>query len=72
MPYGELLFYLIREKGVHIYDGFPCFLTMAHTDNDVEIIIRAIKKSIVELQQAGFLPQPAHEVAQADFFAIAN
>ena len=72
VPYGEILFFLIREKGVHIYDGFPCFLTMAHTDDDVEIILNAIKESVIELQEAGFLPLPAQEVAQADFFAIAN
>ncbi|GJL53391.1 MAG: hypothetical protein NPIRA02_05230 [Nitrospirales bacterium] len=55
VPYGELLFYLIREKGVHIYDGFPCFLTMAHTDADVNHIIMACKESILELQHFGFL-----------------
>ena len=72
IPYSEILFFLIREKGVHIYDGFPCFLTMAHTDDDVDIILNAIKESVIDLQEAGFLPMPAHEVAQADFFAIAN
>jgi len=72
VPYSEVLFYLIREKGVHIYDGFPCFLTMAHTDADVEIILNAIKDSVTELQQAGFLPQPTAEVAQADFFVTAS
>lgn len=72
IPYSEILFYLIRKNGVHIYDGFPCFLTMAHTDEDVEFILNAIKTSVLELQETGFLPQPASEVAQADFFATAS
>lgn len=72
IPYSEVLFYLIRKNGVHIYDGFPCFLTMAHTDADVEIILNAIKTSVLELQETGFLPQPASEVAQADFFVTAS
>jgi glutamate-1-semialdehyde aminotransferase len=28
-PYGELLFCHLRDRGVHIWDGFPCFLTIA-------------------------------------------
>ncbi len=72
IAYSEVLFYLIRKNGVHIYDGFPCFLTMAHSDEDVEFILNAIKESVLEFQAAGFLPQPASEVAQADFFATAS
>ena len=29
IPYSELLFTLMREKGLHIWDGFPCFMTNA-------------------------------------------
>ncbi|RYD86318.1 MAG: mucoidy inhibitor MuiA family protein, partial [Sphingobacteriales bacterium] len=32
VPYSELLFTLLRQKGFHIWDGFPCFITEAHTD----------------------------------------
>lgn len=56
VPYGEVLFYLLRHKGIHIYDGFPCFLTASFTDADVEKIITAYKESISDLQQAGFFP----------------
>ncbi|MEM7126666.1 MAG: aminotransferase class III-fold pyridoxal phosphate-dependent enzyme [Chloroflexota bacterium] len=72
VPYGELLFYLIRTKGVHIYDGFPCFITMAHTDEDVDIILDAVKESVISLQEAGFLPRNSEEVAQTDFFVTAS
>ena len=52
---GDLLFYLIRSKGIHIYDRRPCFLTTAHTDADLELVLAAFKQSISELQSAGFL-----------------
>lgn len=68
LPYSDVLFYLIREKGVHIYGGFPAFLSIAHTDEDVEIIVNAVKDSVRELQDAGFLPRSAAAMAEAEFF----
>ena len=52
--YGELLFTLMRDKGIHIWDGFPCFLTEAHTYAEVDTIIRQFTESIQELINAGF------------------
>ncbi|MES1204670.1 MAG: amino acid adenylation domain-containing protein [Pseudomonadota bacterium] len=57
--YPELLFYLLRDKGIHILDLFPCFLTTAHTDADIAAIVDAFKEAVAELQAAGFLPAPA-------------
>lgn len=55
-PYGELLFLLMRDKGIHIYDGFPCFFTDAFTDEDVDKVISTFIECTAELQSAGFLP----------------
>jgi amino acid adenylation domain-containing protein len=52
--YGELLFTLMREKGIHIWDGFPCFLTEAHTAADVKTIVEKFEESIKELLEVGF------------------
>ncbi len=52
--YGELLFTLMRDKGIHIWDGFPCFLTEAHTYAEVDTIIRQFTESIEELINTGF------------------
>ncbi|OKP93898.1 non-ribosomal peptide synthetase [Paenibacillus sp. P32E] len=52
----ELLYYLLIEKGVYIWEGRNCFLSTAHTMGDVERIIGAVKASIEELRNAGFLP----------------
>ncbi|HRI64091.1 MAG TPA: aminotransferase class III-fold pyridoxal phosphate-dependent enzyme [Polyangium sp.] len=56
LPYGDLLFYLLRHEGIHIYDGFPCYMTLAHNDDDADKIIAAFKKSVRTLQQVGFMP----------------
>jgi hypothetical protein len=55
IPYGELLFTMMREKGVHIWDGFPCFLTEAHADQDIQFIIEKFGETIQDLISAGFM-----------------
>ncbi len=52
VPYGELLFHLMRFNGIHIYDGFPCFLTEAHSREDIDRIIVVFKESIQVLIKA--------------------
>jgi glutamate-1-semialdehyde aminotransferase len=60
VTYGSLLFYLLREKGIHIWEHRPCFLTLAHTDADIQAIAAAFKSSIAELLMSGLIPrQPA-------------
>jgi amino acid adenylation domain-containing protein len=56
VTYGGLLFYLLREKGVHIWEHRPCFFTLSHTDEDLELVARAFKDSVAELQGVGLLP----------------
>nr|WP_233173849.1 type I polyketide synthase [Pedobacter sp. ASV19] len=54
--YSELLFTLMRDKGIHILDGFPCFLTTSHSIADIDQIILKFKESVLELKEAGFIP----------------
>jgi glutamate-1-semialdehyde aminotransferase/acyl carrier protein len=56
-PWGDLLFVLLRDRGIHILDGFPCFFTTAHTAADVDAIVAAFKAAVVEMQESGFLPE---------------
>lgn len=57
-PYNELLFTLMRSKGIHIWENFPCFLTEAHTKTDVDQIIRQFEQSVKELIRAELIPVP--------------
>ncbi|CCH57117.1 amino acid adenylation domain protein [Fibrisoma limi BUZ 3] len=54
IPYSELLFTLMRQKGIHILDGFPCFMTEAHTPEEVSLIGQTMIESVDELVEAGF------------------
>jgi amino acid adenylation domain-containing protein len=56
--FSELLFSLMREKGIHIWDGFPCFLTESHSKTDVNFIIEKFEDSANELIEAGFFVDP--------------
>ncbi len=59
-PYMELFFALMRLKGIHIIEGFPCFLTTAHSDHDIQTIIKCFEESLVELQEVGLIPDYEH------------
>jgi amino acid adenylation domain-containing protein len=58
-PYASLLYYHLREKGIHTREGFPCFLTTAHSEDDLSAIIRAFQESVAEMREGGFLPEPS-------------
>ncbi|MGK7877175.1 MAG: aminotransferase class III-fold pyridoxal phosphate-dependent enzyme [Xenococcaceae cyanobacterium] len=51
----ELLFYHLIEKGVYIWEGRTCFLSTAHTEEDINYAIEAVKDSVKELRAGGFL-----------------
>lgn len=52
----SLLWYHMRLKGVHVWEGRPCYFTMAHSDADYAFVARCFKESVAELQLGGFLP----------------
>ncbi|CCE09372.1 Amino acid adenylation domain protein [Bradyrhizobium sp. STM 3843] len=54
-PLANLFYFYMRDKGIHIREGFPCFLTTAHSDADLEAIVTAFRESAIEMRQAGFL-----------------
>ena len=56
IKYGSLLYFYLRDKNIHIWEGRPCFLSTAHTEADVRFIVRAFKDSVREMQRGGFLP----------------
>lgn len=56
IKHGSLLYFALRERGIHVWEGRPCFLSTAHTADDVRQIVRAFQESTRELQLGGFLP----------------
>jgi amino acid adenylation domain-containing protein len=58
-PLQDLLFAMMRSRGIHILDNFPCFFTSAHSEADFVAITQAYKDSVLELQECEFLPRRA-------------
>ncbi|MBW4625283.1 MAG: amino acid adenylation domain-containing protein [Brasilonema octagenarum HA4186-MV1] len=56
LKFGNLFFYYLLEKGVYVWEGRTLYLSTAHTDEDIEHVIRAVKESVVEMQEGEFLP----------------
>ena len=52
---GSLFYAYMRYLGVHIMEGFPCFLTTSHSDEDIRKIGDAFVESIRALQSVGIL-----------------
>ncbi|MGH8075937.1 MAG: aminotransferase class III-fold pyridoxal phosphate-dependent enzyme, partial [Lysobacter sp.] len=56
-PLQDLLFAMMRSRGIHMLDNFPCFFTTAHSQADIAAIVKAFKDSVLELQEAEFIPR---------------
>ncbi|MFC4763584.1 amino acid adenylation domain-containing protein [Dyella koreensis] len=56
-PLQELLFAMMRSRGIHVLDNFPCFFTTSHSEQDFAAITNAFRESVLELQEAEFLPR---------------
>ena len=56
-PLQDLLFAMMRSRGIHILDNFPCFFTTAHNEADFAAISQAFRESVLEMQEAEFLPR---------------
>ncbi|MBP5972975.1 aminotransferase class III-fold pyridoxal phosphate-dependent enzyme [Brasilonema sp. CT11] len=53
---SNLLFYHLLEKGIYVWEGRTLYLSTAHTDEDIAQVILAVKETVVEMQEGGFLP----------------
>jgi glutamate-1-semialdehyde aminotransferase/acyl carrier protein len=56
--YSSLLYFHLRDRGIHIFEGRVFFVSTAHTDADLEQFADAFEASIAEMQAGGFLPAP--------------
>ncbi len=55
-PLQDVLWAMMRNRGIHILDNFPCFLTTAHSDDDIARVIAAFKEALTEMIASEFLP----------------
>jgi amino acid adenylation domain-containing protein len=50
----RLIFFYLRGFGVHIWDR-PAFLSTAHSDEDIQFMVRMFSNSLEHMRTAGFL-----------------
>ncbi|MEH2381696.1 MAG: amino acid adenylation domain-containing protein [Nostoc sp.] len=62
----DLLFYHLLEKGIYVWEGRNCFLSAAHTDEDIDYLIQTIKNIVAELREGDFLPNSDSNSSQKE------
>lgn len=53
--FTSLFYYYMRARGISMWEGGASFLTAAHTDEDIDEVIRAVIETVAEMQRGGFL-----------------
>ncbi|QSP93689.1 amino acid adenylation domain-containing protein [Marinobacter salinisoli] len=56
IPFEELIYIMLRERGIHVWDARPMFITTAHSDEDIQRIVQAFKESMDDMIAMGFFP----------------
>jgi amino acid adenylation domain-containing protein len=70
--YFSLMFHFLRDLGVHIWEGRPCFLSTAHTDADVARLVEAFKQAMRAMREGGFLPAPVALIPESGPFPLSE
>jgi glutamate-1-semialdehyde aminotransferase/acyl carrier protein len=55
-PLASLFYAYMRHHGVQIWEGRPGFLTLGHTDDDLDRVAEAFARTVDEMAAVGFLP----------------
>ena len=66
LPYNDLIYTMLRDRGIHILDNFPCFLTTSHSDADIDRIVEAYRAAAAEMIASGFFPERRTSLAADD------
>ncbi|HVW86990.1 MAG TPA: amino acid adenylation domain-containing protein, partial [Bryobacteraceae bacterium] len=71
--FAALLHYMLRDRGIHIYENRAFVMTTAHTDDNLARLVSAFRESLLEMLSGGFLTghAPAAKIAAASIPAAA-
>lgn len=61
--FASLFHYLLREQGIHVQEGFPCFLTTAHSDDDLAKVVEAFYSASSQMTAAGLFGEAPKSAA---------
>jgi len=62
--FSELLFALLRLHGIHIWKNLTCYVTDAHTENDVRITLEIVEEAVRLLVE--------NELAEGDLLLVSE
>ncbi len=62
--FAALLFYYLREHGIHIWENRAFVLTTAHSEEDFSRFNEALRASLAEMRDGEFLPPPSRLIWQ--------
>jgi amino acid adenylation domain-containing protein len=60
-----LLFYLLRERGILIWENRNFIITTAHTETDLAKLIKAFRESLADMRSGGFFPGSVDEAIKS-------
>lgn len=60
----DLLFAHLLDQGVYVWEGRTMFLSTAHSDADVDVLVGAIQEGVRRMEAAGFLDEPRAAAAR--------
>ncbi len=61
--FGGLLFFHLREKGIHAWDNRLLFLSTAHTEEDLARLNTAFCESVAEMRAGGFFDKATRAIS---------
>jgi amino acid adenylation domain-containing protein len=66
----SLLFHHLRELGIHVWEGRPCFMSTAHTEEDIARIDAAIRQAVQRMRAGGFIGEAAPQIPASGPFPL--
>ena len=54
LAHPDLFWLHMLRRGVYTWEGRVCYLSTAHTDQDIEVVAQAVQDSVAELARFGF------------------
>ncbi|QDE69384.1 non-ribosomal peptide synthetase [Myxococcus xanthus] len=53
----DLFFCHLIQRGIYIWEGRTCMLSTAHSDEDLDTIVRAVTQTVADMRAGGFWPR---------------
>jgi natural product biosynthesis luciferase-like monooxygenase protein/amino acid adenylation domain-containing protein len=61
----DLFFFHLLDRGIYVWEGRNCILSDAHSDADIDAIVRAVEDSVRALRDGGYIDGAARKPAIA-------